>query len=397
VAEGLDVAIIGGGIVGLATALALTDEGRDTSVVVLEKEPTFGSHQSSRNSGVIHAGVYYKPGSLKAELCQSGRRLMMAFCDEHQVTYEICGKVIVATSDDELPRLDELARRAAGNGVAVRRMDPAELHELEPHASGVAALHVPSTGVVSYAAVVDAMADELRRRGVELRASWPVQEAREVADGVELVSTAGTMRAGRAVNCGGLHADRLTGEDERSTYIAPFRGEYYELMPERRFLCRTLIYPVPDPAFPFLGVHLTRGIDGGVHVGPNAVPALAREGYRWRDVSPHDVGDLLRRRGTWRLYRRHWRMGAGEIWRSMSKPAFAKAVQRLCPDVRSEDLVRAPAGVRAQALTSDGALVDDFAFVRTERILHVVNSPSPAATASLAIGRHIAQQLDAQR
>jgi L-2-hydroxyglutarate oxidase len=362
---------------------------------VLEKEPRVGAHQSSRNSGVIHAGVYYKPGSLKAQLCHDGRAELMAFCDAHGIRYDVCGKVIVATTEEELPRLDELERRASANDVATRRLPLDELAELEPHAAGLAALHVPSTGVVDYGEVVAAYAKELEGRGTTIRTGWRVEGLDERDDEVVVDAAQGEVIARRVVNCAGLHADRFVDRADRTTYIAPFRGEYYELVPERRELCHALIYPVPDPAFPFLGVHLTRGIDGGVHVGPNAVPALAREGYRWRDVSGRDVADLLSRRGTWRLYRRHWKMGAGEIWRSASKAAFTKAVQRLCPEVQSDDLVPAPAGVRAQALDLEGSLVDDFAFARTDRVLHVLNCPSPAATASLAIGRHLAATLDA--
>jgi L-2-hydroxyglutarate oxidase len=393
--ERTDIAIVGGGIVGLATALAITAERAEAKVTVLEKEPRLGAHQSSRNSGVIHAGVYYKPGSLKAQLCHDGRVELMAFCDTHGIHYDVCGKVIVATTEEELPRLDELERRAGANDVPTRRLSLAELAEIEPHAAGLAALHVPSTGVVDYGVVVAAYAKELEARGTTIRTGWRVEAFDERADEVVVGADQGDVRATQVVNCAGLHADRFVDRAHRTTYIAPFRGEYYELVPGRRELCHALIYPVPDPAFPFLGVHLTRGIDGGVHVGPNAVPALAREGYRWRDVSGRDVADLLSRRGTWRLYRRHWKMGAGEIWRSASKAAFTKAVQRLCPEVRSEDLVPAPAGVRAQALDLDGSLVDDFAFARTDRVLHVLNCPSPAATASLAIGRRLAGELNA--
>jgi L-2-hydroxyglutarate oxidase len=398
--ERADIAIVGGGIVGLATAYALTSSWPGLRVVVLEKEPTLGAHQSSRNSGVIHAGVYYKPDSLKATLCRDGRRELIEFCDAHGVPYEICGKVVVATDQGELPRLEEIERRARRNQVDVRPIDRGELRELEPHAFGVRALHVPSTGIVDFGAVVSALAGVLRDRGVELRTGWAVEGLSEASGGVTLTSRAGVVEARRAINCAGLFADRVRrlapGDEEAGPYIVPFRGEYYELVPERRHLCRSLIYPVPDPAFPFLGVHLTRGIDGGVHVGPNAVPAMAREGYRWRDVSGRDLADTLRRRGTWILFRRHWRMGAEEIWRSWRPSAFTKAVQRLCPEVRREDLVPAPSGVRAQALAPDGSLLDDFAFARSGPVLHVLNCPSPAATASLAIGRHIAAMSESE-
>jgi L-2-hydroxyglutarate oxidase len=396
-----EIAIVGGGIVGLATAYAMTASRPDRRVVVLEKEPTLGAHQSSRNSGVIHAGVYYKPESLKATLCREGRRELMEFCDAQGVRYEICGKVIVAIDQSELPRLEELERRARRNQVDVRPIDRGELRELEPHAFGVRGLHVPSTGVIDFGAVVGALAGVLRARGVEICTGWEVDGLRERSGGVTVTSAKGAVEVQRVVNCAGLFADRVrqlspraNGDEDAGPYIVPFRGEYYELVPKRRHLCRNLIYPVPDPAFPFLGVHLTRGIDGGVHVGPNAVPALAREGYQWRDISGRDLADTLRRRGTWVLFRRHWRMGAEEIWRSFRKPAFTKAVQRLCPEVQSADLVRAPSGVRAQALATDGSLLDDFAFARSGPVLHVLNCPSPAATASLAIGRYIAAMAD---
>jgi L-2-hydroxyglutarate oxidase LhgO len=392
----VDIAIIGGGIVGLATALALTEARPGSSIAIVEKEDGLGRHQSSRNSGVIHAGVYYKPGSLKAELCREGRRQLMAFCDEHRVQYDVCGKVIVATQPEELPRLEELARRSAANGVEARPIGLEELHELEPHAAGMRGLQIPSTGVVDFGQVVAAMGDELRRRGVDVRLRWPVEGVQESTDAITLSGPAGSVQAGRAVNCAGLFVDRvrrLVDPEADGPFIVPFRGEYYELVPERSFLCRTLIYPVPDPAFPFLGVHLTRGIEGHVHVGPNAVPALRREGYRWRDVSLAELGGTVAQKGSRVLAKRYWRTGAAEIWRSASKRAFTKAAQRMCPDVRMEDLVRAPAGVRAQALDPTGELLDDFAFARTDRMLHVLNCPSPAATASLAIGRHIASEL----
>ncbi len=363
------------------------------SVAVLEKEPGFGQHQSSRNSGVIHAGVYYKPGSLKAELCRRGRDELMAFCDAHDVKYDVCGKVVVATSEEELPRLEDLRRRCGANGVEAREIGGEELRELEPHAAGIRALHVPSTGVVDFADVVGALLAELARRGVELRPGWRVEALEESGGGVRVGASAGSLVAARVINCAGLFADRvreLSRADRQAPYIVPFRGEYFELVPDRRFLCRALIYPVPDPAFPFLGVHLTRGIHGEVHVGPSAVPALAREGYRWRDVSLRDLAGTLGRRATWRLFRKYWRTGGEEIWRSVHKAAFTRAVQRLCPEVQEEDLARAPAGVRAQALAPSGDLLDDFAFASTDRVLHVLNCPSPAATASFAIGRHIA-------
>jgi L-2-hydroxyglutarate oxidase len=359
------IAIVGGGIVGLATAYAL----RDLGPVVYEKEREVGRHQTGHNSGVIHSGIYYKPGSYKARLCVEGARQMREFCLEHAIPHAICGKVVVATDESELPRLDELGRRATANGVAAERIGPERLREIEPHARGIAALHVPGTGIVDYARVARKLADF-----VEVRRGVRVESARSL--GARLV-----------INCAGLFSDRLA---RSRTKIVPFRGEYYEL--RRTSLVRGLIYPVPDPAFPFLGVHFTRMVGGGVEAGPNAVLALKREGYRWGDLCVRDALETLAYRGFRRLARRHWRMGLLEVWRSWSKPAFVRALQRLVPEVQKEDLEPAGAGVRAQALDPEGTLVDDFRIEDRPGEIHVLNAPSPAATASLAIGDLIASR-----
>ena len=390
VANAYDVVVVGGGIVGLATARALVLERR---VAVLEAEDRIAAHQTGHNSGVIHSGLYYRPGSLKAQNCVAGREALYRFCDEHGVRAERCGKLVVATSEAELPALDELERRGHANGLSgIRRLRAEEIREREPHAAGIAALAVEETGVVDFRAVAQALADEVRSRGGIIHTGARVLRCRR--DGGELVleTAAGEIRARFLVNCAGLHSDRvarLCGVDP-GLRIIPFRGEYYELIEERRFLVRNLIYPVPDPRFPFLGVHFTRRIGGEVEAGPNAVLAGRREGYRWRDVSVRDVADLASYSGFWRMTRRYWRIGALEMYRSLRRAAFVAGLRRLVPDVRGSDLRRAGAGVRAQAVDPSGALLDDFRFAEADRMLHVLNAPSPAATASLAIGRSIA-------
>lgn len=389
-----DVAVAGGGLVGLATALALLEErGGNVSLVLLEAEPELAAHQSSHNSGVIHAGLYYRPGTLKAQTCREGRAALYRFCAEQGVPHKRVGKLVVAVSSDELPRLAELEARGRANGVdGLRRVEAAELREWEPHATGVAALWVPETGVVAFADVAAAIAREVRARGGEIRTSSRVLATR--ADGSELVitTTGGDVRAALLVNCAGLQADRLAracGVDP-GVLIVPFRGEYYELVPDRRDLVRHLIYPVPDPRLPFLGVHFTHTIDGRVEAGPNAVLALKREGYRGWDVSPRDIAETLAFGGFWRMAARFARTGVAELARSLSKRAFVTALQRLVPSLRPEDVVPGGSGVRAQAIDRSGRLLDDFCIVEGKRSIHVVNAPSPAATASLAIGRHLA-------
>ncbi|MGV9847048.1 L-2-hydroxyglutarate oxidase [Streptomyces fungicidicus] len=389
-----DVLVIGGGIVGLSTAYALTRAAPGTRVTVLEKESGPARHQTGRNSGVIHSGVYYRPGSLKARYAASGAAEMVKFCAEYDIPHAVTGKLIVATSRDELPRLHALAQRGRENGIAVRELSGAQIAEYEQEVDGLAAIHVGTTGICDFGAVAGRLAEAAEASGAEIRYGARVTRVDRRPDrGVAVLTAGGDVVRGRVlVNCAGLRCDeiaRLTG-DEPGARIVPFRGEYYELA--RPELVRGLVYPVPDPAFPFLGVHLTRGIDGGVHVGPNAVPALAREGYDWGTVRPRELGATLAWPGSWQLARRHWRYGTGELHRSLSKEAFTRAVRRLLPAVREDDLIPAAAGVRAQAVLRDGTLVDDFLIQETPRAVHVLNAPSPAATASLPIGREVARR-----
>lgn len=383
-----DVLVIGGGIVGLSTAHALARLAPGTRVVVLEKEDGPARHQTGRNSGVIHSGIYYKPGSLKARFAVRGAAEMVKFCAEHGIPHEVTGKLIVATGRDELPRLHALVQRGRENGIPVRELGPTQIAEYEPEVRGLAAIHVGTTGIVDYGRVTRQLAES---SGAEIVYGGAVDLISRRASGVAVRTTTGLVVRSRVlVNCAGLQCDRIArlAGDDPGMRIVPFRGEYYDLA--RPELVRGLVYPVPDPAFPFLGVHLTRGIGGGVHVGPNAVPALAREGYGWGIVRPRDLADELAWPGSWRMAARHWRYGAGEIRRSVSKPAFLEAVRRLLPAVTAADLVASAAGVRAQAVLRDGTLVDDFLIREAPRTVHVLNAPSPAATASLPIGREIA-------
>jgi L-2-hydroxyglutarate oxidase len=388
------VLVIGGGLVGLAAAWQLAQRAR-VRVTVLEKEDLPARHQSGRNSGVLHSGVYYRPGSLKARLCRAGKSAMEQFCREQDLPLRTCGKVIVATSESELPRLAALHERAAQNGVRCERIERARLLELEPAAAGIAALHVPETGVTSFPAVASRLVELLRGRGHDVRFGVRVLALRSRPEEVVAETSTGPVAADFAVACAGLHSDRLLlrSGGAADARIVPFRGEYYELRAERSGLCRGLIYPVPDPAFPFLGVHFTRGVDGRVECGPNAVLALAREGYRWRDVSLRDVAETFAWPGARRLFARHWRAGLGELRRSLSRRAFWRALRRLVPAVELDDLRPVAAGVRAQAVARDGSLVEDFELHRDGRVLHVLNAPSPAATASFAIGAHIVAEL----
>ena len=389
--------VIGAGIVGLATARALRRAQPSLPVVVLDKEDGIARHQTGRNSGVIHAGVYYKPGSEKARLCAAGRVSMVEYCRERGIRHEVCGKLVVAVTPDEIGRMEDLYQRCLANGVPVERLGPAGMRDVEPHVAGVAALHVPVTGIVDYGEVSAALAEDLRADGVEIRTGVAVRGGRARAGGVEIDTDQGRLDATIAVNCGGLHADRIAramgATDVDGIRIVPFRGEYYELDEAASPLVRALIYPVPDPRFPFLGVHLTKGIGGHIHAGPNAVLGLAREGYSWRAVDRHDLAETLRFSGFQHLARRYWRYGLHETVRSLSTRSFTRALQRLVPEVRQQDLRRAPAGVRAQAVFADGTLADDFVFRQDGPMLHVLNAPSPAATASLEIGRVIAERL----
>lgn len=389
-----EIVVAGAGIVGLATAAELTRRGHQ--VTVLEKESEIARHQTGRNSGVIHSGLYYAPGSLKAKLGTAGAASMRDFAREHRILVEICGKLVVATRPDQLPALDRLHERGLANGVPVRRVDSDEAREHEPYVSCVAALRVESTGIVDYVGVCRTLAAQIGEGGGRLLTGQEIVGLDARADGVTVTTRHQEHRAERFVNCAGLQSDRLArlAGLEPDVRIVPFRGEYFELKPAYEHLVTGLIYPVPDPTLPFLGVHLTKMIGGGVHAGPNAVLALAREGYSWGTVRPADVADYLRWPGLWRLGRRFWRTGVGEVRRSLSHRRFLASLRELVPALPADSLVPAPAGVRAQALRRDGSMVDDFAYVRAPRQIHVLNAPSPAATAALEIGRVIADEVD---
>jgi len=389
-----DFVVIGGGIVGLSTARALLGRHPGARLAVLEKEGGWARHQTGHNSGVIHSGIYYKPGSLKARFCLEGARALVEFCRERGIDYEVCGKIIVATEPGELPLLDALYERGLKNGLAVEKLDPTQLKEAEPHASGLAALSVPSTGIVDYARVARAFATLVEEKGGQLLTGTAVQGVSEGGHVVEVRTNRGLIRARTLVNCAGLHSDRvarLCGVDP-GTKIVPFRGEYYELRSEKRYLVKNLIYPVPNPNFPFLGVHFTRSVEGMVEAGPNAVLGLAREGYKKTDFVLKDFVEELTYPALWRLAKTNWRTGVGEIHRSLSKKAFVRGLQKLVPEVAAGDIVPIAAGVRAQALTREGKLVDDFLISEGENSIHVLNAPSPAATASIPIGEEIARR-----
>ena len=391
-ADRYDVAIIGSGIVGLATALNLTERFPRARVVILEKEPRIAAHQTGHNSGVIHSGIYYRPGSYKAQQCGEGKGLMRAFCEKHGIKVVDCGKVIVATSADELPRLQTLYERGQANGVPVEMIEPDRLREIEPHAAGIRAIWSPTTAIVDFTEVAQAMASDLRQRGVEIEIGAGVTQIARTGDGVDLWATRRAVLAKRIINCAGLYCDvvaRMAGA-RPDLQIVPFRGEYYMIRPDRRHLVRTLIYPVPDPEFPFLGVHFTNTVHGEVEAGPNAVLAFSREGYTFGRVRPWELGHTLTYSGVWHMARKYWKTGSYEMYRSLSKKAFVKALQRLVPEIRPEDVERGGAGVRAQAVAPDGALIDDFRIVADDTGIHVLNAPSPGATASLSIGKHIA-------
>jgi L-2-hydroxyglutarate oxidase len=390
-----DVAIVGGGIVGLATAYRLSQSHPGKRVLILEKEADVAHHQTGHNSGVLHSGIYYKPGSLKAINCREGKLAMQAFCEEEGLPYDVCGKVIVALDESELAALERIYERGQANGVKCEIIDQPRLRELEPHAAGIQAIHVPEAGIVDYKQVCERLAEIIRQAGGEIVHHCKVQGMPQNEGRVVLETTNGDYEADYVVTCAGLHSDRvakLSGQAVEAK-IVPFRGEYYELLPEAEHLCRNLIYPVPDPKFPFLGVHFTRMIHGGIECGPNAVLALAREGYRKTDINLKDLFESLTYPGFLRMAMKHWKMGLGEQWRSFSKGAFVKALQRLMPEIKKEHLRPAPAGVRAQALNREGSLVDDFVIVESDRVLNVLNAPSPAATASLNIGRLIVEKL----
>lgn len=390
-----DVAIIGGGIIGLATAYRLLERFPGTQVTILEKEASLAFHQTGRNSGVLHSGIYYKPGSLRAINCREGKKAMEEFCQREGVAYDVCGKVIVAVCEDELPKMHDIFARGQANGVKCELIGPERLRELEPHAAGIAAIHVPEAGIVDYPGVCQKLGERIREQEGSILFNARVTSMRRSKGRMIVQTTAGEVEARHVVTCAGLHADRvakLSGTLVDSK-IVPFRGEYFELKPEWEHLCRNLIYPVPDPKFPFLGVHFTRLIHGGVECGPNAVLAFAREGYTKLDINLRDLFESLTYPGFLRMAATHWRTGCGEMWRSFSKAAFVKALQRLMPEIRSEHLKPAPSGVRAQALGRDGKLVDDFVIVENDLVVNVLNAPSPAATAALNIGRLIVDKL----
>ncbi len=391
------VVVVGAGILGLAIAHRIACDYPDVTVTVLEKEDAVAQHQSGHNSGVVHAGLYYAPGSLKARLCRRGVRLLHDFSERHEIAYDECGKVIVALDDDERVRLQAIHERAERNGVpGLRWLDAAGLREVEPHAAGVAALHSPTTAIVDFPAVCRTLAAQLVELGSEVRLSVEATGFQRCDGRVLVHTTAGVLEADRVVVCAGLHADRMArlAGDAKEPRIVPFRGEYYRLVPTRTHLVRGLIYPVPDPRYPFLGVHLTRRIDGSVDVGPNAILALAREGYRRTQVVPSDVREVIESPAFRAFARRHWRTGVSELGGSLSKRMFVRRARRYLPELRVEDVVPAAAGVRAQALDADGSLVDDFRISRLGPVVAVRNAPSPAATSSLAIAEHVVATLD---
>ncbi len=390
-----DYLVIGGGILGLSVAKAILERRPGAPLALLEKESAFAQHQTGRNSGVIHSGIYYKPGSLKAKLCRAGSQRLVEFCARHGIRYELCGKVIVATKEADLPRLANLYERGLANGLSLRKLSAEGVKELEPHVCALAGLHVPATGIVDFTAIAKKLAELVRSEGGELRLSTKVLGMREKSGESIIETTAGPLSAGLIINCGGLYSDRLAtlAGAKPEARIVPFRGEYYELKPERRSLVRNLIYPVPDPQFPFLGVHFTRMIDGGVHAGPNAVLSFKREGYSRTSFNLRDCLETLSYGGFWRLATKHARSGAEEIYRSFNKKAFVRSLQKLIPEVSEEDLAPGGSGVRAQALRPDGGLVDDFLILKNASAIHICNAPSPAATASLEIGRVIAEKI----
>ncbi len=390
--------VIGGGIVGLASAWQLTQKYPGMRVTVLEKEPVVARHQTGHNSGVLHSGIYYKPGSLKARNCREGKLAMEAFCEREGIPHEICGKVIVATEEKELAGLGKLFEKGQANGVVCEMIGPEKLLELEPHVRGIKAIHVREAGIAAYTRVCQRLAELVAGAGGRVVTSARATAIRHLPESVVVETTAGSFEANWLINCAGLQSDRVTALSgaKPPAKIVPFRGEYFELTPEAAKLCRNLIYPVPDPNFPFLGVHYTRMIAGGVECGPNAVLALAREGYTWSDINIADLAEVLTYPGFLRMMAKHWAMASYEVWRSLSKAAFTKALQRLIPEIRESDLHAAPAGIRAQALTVEGTLVDDFLLQESPRIVNVCNAPSPAATASLAIGAHVVATLAKQ-
>lgn len=388
-----DIAIVGGGIIGLAVGRELSIRYPGQKIAILEKEPRTGAHQTSHNSGVIHSGLYYRPGSFKAQFCVAGAEAVKRYCQEHDLPYEVCGKVVVATNDQELERLETLYQRGTANGVqGIELIGPERLKELEPHAAGIKAILCPPTGIVDYEKVAESYAKELQANGGEIVTRARVDGIRRSASDLVLQTTAGDVEASNLVNCAGLYADVIAGMlgVQGGMKIIPFRGEYYFVRPERGYLVKNLIYPVPNPEFPFLGVHFTRTVHGQVEAGPNAVLAFAREGYTMGTIDPRELAGTLFFGGFWAMAGKYWQTAIGEYHRSFSKTAFVKALQHLVPEIREDDLARGGAGVRAQAVDGQGNLLDDFRIDETERAIHVRNAPSPAATSSLMIGAHVA-------
>ncbi len=390
-----DLAIIGGGIVGLSTAMSVGERYPKLRIIVLEKESNWAAHQTGNNSGVIHSGIYYKPGSFKAKFCREGSQSMVDFCQKHNLPYEICGKVIVATETEELPLLEKLYQRGLENSLDVTKISPEQVREIEPHVNCLAGIKVTATGIADYKKVCQKYVDIASSQGAELRLNTKVTKISHQEKYLAIETNQGDFTSKFVVNCAGLHSDRIAklSQVNPQAKIVPFRGEYYELKPEKRYLVKTLIYPVPNPNFPFLGVHFTRMIDGSVHAGPNAVLSLKREGYNKSDFDLRDFADIITYPGFWKLAAKHADAGIQEMIRSFSKAAFVRSLQRLIPEVQADDLIPTHAGVRAQALKSNGALVDDFLIVKNKNSLHVCNAPSPAATSSLEIGKAIAAQV----
>ena len=390
-----DFAIIGGGIVGLSTAMALGERYPHAKILVLEKESQWAFHQTGNNSGVIHSGIYYKPGSFKAKFSRDGSRSMVEFCQKYDIDHEVCGKVIVASNQQELPRLENLYTRGLENGIPVKRISPEEVKEIEPHVSCVGGVQVFSTGIVNYKQVCLKYAELIRNQGGDLRLNTQVLKIVRSGRNQVLETNNGRFETRFVINCAGLHSDRIAklGKANPEAKIVPFRGEYYELTPEKRYLVKTLIYPVPNPDFPFLGVHFTRMIDNTVHAGPNAVLSLKREGYKKTDFDFRDFAEVITYPGFWKLAAKHADEGIQEIIRSFSKAAFVKSLQKLIPEIQAKDVIPTHAGVRAQALMNNGSLVDDFLIINGENSIHVCNAPSPAATSSLEIGKAIVKQI----
>jgi L-2-hydroxyglutarate oxidase len=391
-----DLIVVGGGIVGLATAHRLLEARPKLKLLLLEKEPRLAAHQTGNNSGVLHSGLYYKPGSAKAQCAVQGLQQMLGFCRTHGIAHQQCGKIVVATYPEELPRLDQLWERGQANGLlGLRRLNPEQIKEIEPHATGLAAIHVPQEGIVDYPAICEKLGELIRQAGGEIRLGARFLNATLKAGTWTVATSAGNFQTKFVVTCGGLHADRLVraAGQQPAAKIVPFRGEYYQLKKERQFLVRHLIYPVPDPKFPFLGVHFTRLVHGGIEAGPNAVLAFAREGYKWTTINPWDLAESLCFPGLWRFLAKYPSMCGYEIRRSFSKAEFTRSLQKLVPEIRAGDLEPGGAGVRAQAMLPEGKLVDDFHFEEARGMLHVINAPSPAATASLAIGLRISEKI----